>query len=72
MLLFDYIQKLDFSSLYEYFESPYPEIQSLALNIVAEIIGRNKNEDIQSLFRKTNGIKILLNFLEVRYSCFYE
>ncbi|RLU20744.1 hypothetical protein DMN91_007357 [Ooceraea biroi] len=55
---------LSFSLLYENFESPYLEIQHLALDILADIIARNRDEDVQSLFRETNGIKVLLDFLE--------
>lgn len=51
--------------LFQHFESSYPEIQQLALNIVAAIIGINKDEDTQSLFLKANGIQTLLDFLKV-------
>lgn len=46
--------------------SPYPEIQYLALDIVADVIGRNKDEDIRALFYETNGVKVLLDFLKVK------
>lgn len=58
--------------MYQHFESSYPEIQCLALNVVASIIERSKDEAIQSLFYETNGVEALLNFLKVRSFCFYE
>ncbi|XP_050461481.1 armadillo repeat-containing protein 3 isoform X2 [Cataglyphis hispanica] len=57
-------EKFNFPLLYQQFESSYPEIQCLALNVVLGIIERNKDEDIQSLFHETNGVEILLNFLK--------
>ncbi|KAH0945053.1 hypothetical protein HN011_002424 [Eciton burchellii] len=57
-------KELDLCLLYQYFVSPYPEIQHFALDVLADIIARNKDEVIQSSFRETNGVKILLDFLE--------
>ncbi|XP_018313706.1 uncharacterized protein, partial [Mycetomoellerius zeteki] len=57
-------EKFNFSALYRYFESSYPEIQHLALDVAADVIGRNKDKDIQSLFHETNGVKVLLDFLK--------
>ncbi|KMQ94440.1 armadillo repeat-containing protein 3-like protein [Lasius niger] len=57
-------EKFNFPLLYQHFESLYPEIQYLALNVVASIIERSKDEDIQSLFHETNGVEALLNFLK--------
>ncbi|XP_011064506.1 PREDICTED: uncharacterized protein LOC105152112 [Acromyrmex echinatior] len=57
-------KKFNFSALYQHFESSYPEIQHLALDVTADLIGRNKDKDIQSLFHETNGVKMLLDFLK--------
>ncbi|XP_029168824.1 armadillo repeat-containing protein 3 [Nylanderia fulva] len=57
-------EKFNFSLLYQHYESSYPEIQCLALNVVASIIERSKDEDIQFLFYETNGVEALLNFLK--------
>ncbi|XP_032669530.1 armadillo repeat-containing protein 3-like [Odontomachus brunneus] len=57
-------QQFNFPLLFQHFESSYPEIQQHALIIVATIIGINKNEDVQSLFFKENGVQTLLNFLK--------
>ncbi|XP_011706005.1 PREDICTED: armadillo repeat-containing protein 3 isoform X2 [Wasmannia auropunctata] len=57
-------EKFSFPLLYQHFESSYPEIQYLALDVIADIIGRNKDEEIQSLFHETNGVKVLLDFLK--------
>ncbi|KAG5326846.1 ARMC3 protein, partial [Acromyrmex heyeri] len=57
-------KKFNFSALYQHFESSYPEIQHLALDVAADLISRNRDEDIQSLFHETNGVKMLLDFLK--------
>ncbi|XP_018045485.1 PREDICTED: uncharacterized protein LOC108685278 [Atta colombica] len=57
-------EKFNFSALYQHFESSYPEIQHLALDVAADLIGRNRDKDIQSLFHETNGVKMLLDFLK--------
>ncbi|XP_077263046.1 armadillo repeat-containing protein 3-like isoform X2 [Temnothorax americanus] len=57
-------EKFSFPLLYQHLESPYPEIQHLALDVVADMIGRNKDEDIQSLFYETNGVEALLDFFK--------
>ncbi|KYN15562.1 hypothetical protein ALC57_12215, partial [Trachymyrmex cornetzi] len=55
-------EKFNFSALFQYFESSYPEIQHLAIDVAADLIDRNRDKDIQSLFHETNGVKILLDF----------
>ncbi|KAG5317841.1 ARMC3 protein, partial [Pseudoatta argentina] len=57
-------KKFNFSALYQHFESSYPEIQPLALDVAADLISRNRDDDIQSLFHETNGVKMLLDFLK--------
>ncbi|KAG7207756.1 hypothetical protein KM043_009366 [Ampulex compressa] len=54
----------DLKLIYQLFASSYPEIQSLALQVIADLLARNKNERLQTLFRQSNGLEALLNFLE--------
>ncbi|XP_053997902.1 armadillo repeat-containing protein 3-like [Hylaeus anthracinus] len=50
--------------LYDLFDSPYREIQGLALNIVGELVSRNQDDHLQNLFRRSNGLQALLKFLD--------
>ncbi|XP_036143414.1 uncharacterized protein LOC105837002 [Monomorium pharaonis] len=57
-------EKFNFPLLYKHCKSIYPEIQCLALDIIIDVIARNKDEDIQYLFLETNGVEVLLDFLK--------
>ena len=53
--------------MYELFDSPYTEIQKLALDVVADLVRRNKDDRLHDRFRRTNGLGALLKFLDVKY-----
>lgn len=65
-------QSFDLQLVYELFDSPYTEIQKLALNVVADLMRRNKDDRLHDRFRRTNGLGALLKFLDVKYSCKLE
>nr|XP_033342609.1 armadillo repeat-containing protein 3-like [Megalopta genalis] len=60
------LQTKDFNLnlIYDLYNSSYVEIQRLALNITADIVGRNQDERLQELFRRSNGLQALLKFLD--------
>ncbi|XP_046833129.1 armadillo repeat-containing protein 3-like [Vespa crabro] len=62
-------ENFSFPLIYRLFQEPYPEIQNIALNVIGELLARNKDEYIQNLFRQTKGLDALLNFLDVRNLC---
>ena len=59
-------KNLNLSAVYQLYNSVYPEIQKLALNVVANLVSRNQDEYLQDLFRRSNGLQALLKFLDVR------
>ena len=63
---FPRFQNFDLNLVYNLFDSPYPEIQSLAMYVVADLVSRNKDDRLQDLFRESNGLQALLKFLDVR------
>ncbi|XP_033345659.1 armadillo repeat-containing protein 3 [Bombus vosnesenskii] len=50
--------------VYELFNSPYTEIQKLALDVVTDLVRRNKDDYLHDHFRRTNGLEVLLKFLD--------
>ncbi|XP_076670799.1 armadillo repeat-containing protein 3 [Andrena cerasifolii] len=62
--LFPRFQNFNFNLVYNLFDSPYPEIQSLAMNVVADLVSRSKDDRLQNLFRESNGLQALLKFLD--------
>ena len=62
-------QSFDLQLVYELFDSPYTEIQKLALDVVADLVRRNKDDRLHDRFRRTNGLEALLKFLDVKYPC---
>lgn len=64
--LVPHFQNFDLNLVYNLFDSPYPEIQSLAMNVVADLVSRSKDDRLQNLFRESNGLQALLKFLDVR------
>ncbi|KAK1124878.1 hypothetical protein K0M31_006229 [Melipona bicolor] len=62
-------QSFDLQLVYELFDSPYTEIQKLALDVVADLVRRNKDDRLHDRFRRTNGLGALLKFLDVKYPC---
>ncbi|OAD54846.1 Armadillo repeat-containing protein 3, partial [Eufriesea mexicana] len=49
--------------VYELFNSPYPEIQQFALDVVTDLVRRNQDNHLQNHFRHTNGLEALLKIL---------
>ncbi|KAI4502499.1 hypothetical protein M0802_002411 [Mischocyttarus mexicanus] len=57
-------QDFNFPLIYRLLEEPYPEIQGLTLNVIGDLLSRNKDEYTQNIFRETKGLEALLNFLD--------
>ncbi|KAF3429113.1 hypothetical protein E2986_01297 [Frieseomelitta varia] len=57
-------QSFDLQLVYDLFDSPYTEIQKLALDVVADLVRRNKDDRLHDRFRRTNGLGALLKFLD--------
>ncbi|KOX79073.1 Armadillo repeat-containing protein 3, partial [Melipona quadrifasciata] len=57
-------KSFDLQLVYELFDSPYTEIQKLALDVVADLVHRNKDDRLHDRFRRTNGLGALLKFLD--------
>ncbi|XP_076634549.1 armadillo repeat-containing protein 3-like [Colletes latitarsis] len=57
-------KNFSFNPLYDLFDSPYRQIQSLALNVVGDLVSRNRDDRLQELFRRSNGLQALLKFLD--------
>nr|XP_034193307.1 armadillo repeat-containing protein 3 isoform X1 [Osmia lignaria] len=57
-------KNLNLSAVYQLYNSVYPEIQKLALNVIANLVSRNQDEYLQDLFRRSNGLQALLKFLD--------
>ncbi|KAF7385493.1 hypothetical protein HZH68_013923 [Vespula germanica] len=56
-------EHFSFPLIYRLLQETYPEIQHLALNVISDLLARNKDEYIHNLFRETKGLEALLNFL---------
>lgn len=59
-------QDFNLEQVYELFNSPYSEIQTLALDVVTDLVRRNQDEQLQEHFRRTKGLEALLKFLDVK------
>lgn len=59
-------QDFNLEQVYELFNSPYSEIQKLALDVVTDLVRRNKDEQLQEHFRRTKCLEALLKFLDVK------
>lgn len=57
-------KEFNLTRIYELFNSPYPEIQRLALNVVRDLVTCSKIDRLQDLFRQTKGLQALLKFLD--------
>ncbi|XP_043529337.1 armadillo repeat-containing protein 3 [Frieseomelitta varia] len=57
-------KSFDLQLVYDLFDSPYTEIQKLALDVVADLVRRNKDDRLHDRFRRTNGLGALLKFLD--------
>ncbi|XP_068991506.1 armadillo repeat-containing protein 3 [Neodiprion pinetum] len=53
-----------FPLIYELLKQPYPVIQLLALDVINLLVARNKDENIQELFRICRGPQALLDILD--------
>lgn len=68
-MLFEIIcnfQDFNLEQVYELFNSPYGEIQKLALDVITDLVRRNQDERLQEHFRRTKGLEALLKFLDVK------
>ncbi|XP_076291892.1 armadillo repeat-containing protein 3 [Lasioglossum baleicum] len=65
-------KNFNLSLVYDLFNSPYLQIQRLALNVIANIVNRNRDEPLQEIFRLSNGLQALLRFLDVRQDCVWS
>lgn len=59
-------QDFNLEQVYELFNSPYGEIQKLALDVITDLVRRNQDERLQEHFRRTKGLEALLKFLDVK------
>nr|XP_012135252.1 PREDICTED: armadillo repeat-containing protein 3 isoform X2 [Megachile rotundata] len=57
-------KNFNLSAVYDLYNSPYPEIQKLALDVVTDLVSRNQDDHLQDLFRRSNGLQALLKFLD--------
>ncbi|XP_046742406.1 armadillo repeat-containing protein 3 [Diprion similis] len=53
-----------FPRIFELLKQPYPVIQLLALDVINLLVARNKDENIQELFRASRGPQALLEIID--------
>lgn len=65
LINFFIIQDFKFSLIYQLLEDPYPEIQTLSLCVIGQLISKSKDDELHEVFRQSNGLQLLLDFLNV-------
>ncbi|XP_024937050.1 armadillo repeat-containing protein 3 isoform X1 [Cephus cinctus] len=53
-----------FPLIYKLLAEPYPVIQKIALDVLENLVSRNKDDQLQENFQSTGGLQALLNILD--------